>query len=82
MAKGGIKPQDLSHSLATLYGELSKHHHSGVSEALTLREGEQILSEAVGAMSIVLFVRRLYASDFDIIYYDQEGNVHITLSNL
>ncbi|KAJ7457503.1 hypothetical protein FB451DRAFT_1564292 [Mycena latifolia] len=81
-AKGGIKPKEISRALASLYGELSKHRHTGVSQALTLREGEQTLSEAIGAMSIVLFARRLYASDFDVVYYDSDGNIQVTLSKL
>ncbi|KAJ7368538.1 hypothetical protein DFH08DRAFT_28202 [Mycena albidolilacea] len=64
-AKGGVKVNDVGRALASLYGELSKHHHTGVSEALSLREGEQTLTEAIGAMSIILFARRLYASNFD-----------------
>ncbi|KAJ6499795.1 hypothetical protein DFH09DRAFT_1203648, partial [Mycena vulgaris] len=55
--KSGIKSNDIRRALASLYGELSKHHHTGVSDALTLREGEQTLSEAIGAMSVILFAR-------------------------
>ncbi|KAJ7770429.1 hypothetical protein B0H16DRAFT_1515299 [Mycena metata] len=81
-AKGGIKVNDIGRALGSLYGELSKHHHTGVSEVLTLREGEQTLAEAIGAMSVILFARRLYASDFDAAYYDSTGKVQATLSAL
>ncbi|KAJ7632055.1 hypothetical protein B0H17DRAFT_1339759 [Mycena rosella] len=81
-AKGGIKPNDISRALASLYGELSKHHHTGVSEALTLREGGQTLSEAIGAMSVIIFARRLYASEFDAAYCDSESYIQTTLSKL
>ncbi|KAF8208770.1 hypothetical protein K438DRAFT_1961338 [Mycena galopus ATCC 62051] len=81
-AKGGVKHHDVRRALASLYGELSKHHHTGVSEALTLREGEQTLSEAISAMSVILFARRLYASNFDAEYYDAAGKVQATVSKL
>ncbi|KAJ6595148.1 hypothetical protein DFH09DRAFT_1136292 [Mycena vulgaris] len=81
-AKGGVKHRDVRRALVTLYGELSKHHHTGVSEALTLREGEQTLPEAISAMSVILFARRLYASNFDAEYYDAAGKVQGTLSQL
>jgi hypothetical protein len=81
-AKGGVKHRDVRRALATLYGELSKHHHTGVSEALILREGEQMLPEAISAMSVILFARRLYASHFDAEYYDAAGKVQATLSKL
>ncbi|KAJ7683308.1 hypothetical protein B0H17DRAFT_1333307 [Mycena rosella] len=81
-AKGGIKPNDISCALASLYCELSKRHHTGFSEALTLREGEQTLSEAIGTMSVILFARRLYASEFDAVYCDSESNTQANLSKL
>jgi hypothetical protein len=81
-AKGDVKVNDIGCALASLYGELSKHHHTGVSEALSLREGEQTLTEAIGALSIILFARWLYASNFDAVYFDSMGNVKATLSSL
>ncbi|KAJ7764111.1 hypothetical protein DFH07DRAFT_770518 [Mycena maculata] len=78
----GVKHRDVRRALATLYGELSKHHHTGVSETLTLREGEQTLPEAISAMSVILFARRLYASNFDAEYYNAAGKVQGTLSKL
>ncbi|KAJ7904741.1 hypothetical protein B0H14DRAFT_2664197 [Mycena olivaceomarginata] len=81
-AKGGVKVNDIGRALASLYGGLSKHHHTGVSDALSLREGEQTLTEAIGALSIILFARRLYASNFDAVYFDSMGNVKATPSSL
>ncbi|KAJ7762346.1 hypothetical protein DFH07DRAFT_771130 [Mycena maculata] len=81
-SKGGIKANNVHCALASMYGELSKHHHSGVSEALVLRKGEQTLEEAIGTMSVILFARRLYASDFDAVFYDSKGNPQATLSKL
>ncbi|KAJ7117697.1 hypothetical protein C8R44DRAFT_738580 [Mycena epipterygia] len=52
--------------------ELSKHHE-GVTEKIEIRHGEQTMAEAVVAMSILLFARRLFDCQLDAVYTDVAG---------
>ncbi|KAJ7834039.1 hypothetical protein B0H14DRAFT_2799653 [Mycena olivaceomarginata] len=79
---GGIKKHDVARALASLYGEISKHHHTGVSDVLTLRHGEQTVAETIASLNLILFARQLYSSKFDALYMDANGNVLVTLSKL
>ncbi|KAJ7666886.1 hypothetical protein DFH06DRAFT_1184959 [Mycena polygramma] len=82
-AKGGIKPQDLKRAYARLYGELLKHHHTGVTKALKIKENEQTPTEVGACMAFVMYGRDLCQSRFDIVYYDVQDNVEIpTLATL
>ncbi|KAJ7834040.1 hypothetical protein B0H14DRAFT_2799657 [Mycena olivaceomarginata] len=79
---GRIKKHDVAHALASHYSEISKHHHTGVSDVLTLCHGEQTVAETIASLSLILFARRLYSSKFDALYTDANGNVPVTLSKL
>ncbi|KAJ7206075.1 hypothetical protein GGX14DRAFT_397339 [Mycena pura] len=81
-AQGGIQSQDVAHALKTLYHELSKTRHRGVSKILTVRDGEQPLAEAIAALSLILFARRLYGSSFNACFMDEAGITILTLSDL
>ncbi|KAJ7117693.1 hypothetical protein C8R44DRAFT_879247 [Mycena epipterygia] len=73
-AGGGVKGEDVTLALRTLYGELSKHHHhGGVAEKIEIRYGEQTMAEAVMAMSILLFARQLFDCQLDAVYTDVAG---------
>ncbi|KAF8209633.1 hypothetical protein K438DRAFT_2063075 [Mycena galopus ATCC 62051] len=75
-AKSGIKVNDVTRALASLYEELSEHHQSGVSKTLDLHADGQTLAHAIAAMSVILFARRLYVSHFDATYRDANGRIH------
>ncbi|KAJ7639241.1 hypothetical protein FB45DRAFT_1055395 [Roridomyces roridus] len=79
---GGVTHRDVRQVLGRLWVELSMHHRSGVSEVLTLNEGELMLPETISAMAVVLFARRLYFSDFDAEYRDSTGRVRGTVSRI
>ncbi|KAF8217627.1 hypothetical protein K438DRAFT_5273 [Mycena galopus ATCC 62051] len=81
-ARGGIKTPDVGRALGVLYAEISKHHHTGVTESLTVRQGEQTLAEAIAIMSIILFARRVYGSVLNAAYYDSNNKFQFTLSTL
>ncbi|KAJ6621008.1 hypothetical protein B0H10DRAFT_1945645 [Mycena sp. CBHHK59/15] len=72
-SQGGISVKAITQSLSKLYMELSKNHHSGVSDTIEICENEQTMAEAIAAMSILLYARRLYGSPLDAVLRDEDG---------
>ncbi|KAJ7201616.1 hypothetical protein GGX14DRAFT_655537 [Mycena pura] len=79
---GGIKAQDVTIALQSLYRLLSKPYHRGVSEVLIIRHGALPLADAIAAMSVIYFARQQYASRFDAVYEDSAGDPVLKLSDL
>ncbi|KAJ7203598.1 hypothetical protein GGX14DRAFT_398758 [Mycena pura] len=85
MAEVGGTTTSLSvkRALDRMYGELSKHHHDGGGTTqLTVRAGEQTPPEAIAALSVLLFGRRLFHLSIDAEYLDLKGNRVLLLSKL
>jgi len=72
-AGGGITAKNIAQGLGKLYGELSKHQHPGVSKQISIRHGEQTMAEAIAAMSVLLFARRLFGCQLDAVYKNAAG---------
>ncbi|KAJ7224152.1 hypothetical protein GGX14DRAFT_386939 [Mycena pura] len=80
---GGTTSRSVKHALDCIYGELSKHHHDGGGTThLTVREGEQTPPEAIAALSVLLFARRLFHLSIDAEYQDSGGQRVLLLSKL
>ncbi|KAJ6620217.1 hypothetical protein B0H10DRAFT_1946270 [Mycena sp. CBHHK59/15] len=72
---GGIAAKAITQSLSKLYMELSKHHHSGVSDMIEIHENKQTMAEAIIAMSILLYTRQLYGSPLDAVLRDKNKSL-------
>ncbi|KAJ7203586.1 hypothetical protein GGX14DRAFT_570041 [Mycena pura] len=79
---GGITSASVGCALKTIYAELLKHHHDGGSTQLTVKAGEQTPPEAIAALSVLLFARRLFHCSIDAAYQDSTGQPLFLLSNL
>ncbi|KAJ7072690.1 hypothetical protein C8F01DRAFT_1243723 [Mycena amicta] len=73
-AGGGISAKSISYSVKTLYATLSKHHHVGISDVIEIRE-DYVMAEAIVAMSIILFAKRLFGCQLDAKYINNQGTL-------
>ncbi|KAJ6498905.1 hypothetical protein C8R45DRAFT_1071565 [Mycena sanguinolenta] len=80
-AGGGVQIKTVGYAHASLYHTLSKYHHGGVTQTIKIHESDQTVAEAVAAMVVILFARRLWGCQLDIEFTALSGRV-TTISNL
>ncbi|KAJ6498901.1 hypothetical protein C8R45DRAFT_1093190 [Mycena sanguinolenta] len=80
-AKGGIQTKTVGYAHASLYHTLSKYDHGGVTRTIKVCQSEQTLEEAVAAMAVLLFARRLWGCQLDAEFTDSSGCI-TTISKL
>lgn len=79
--EGGLAEEDIAQALGNLYGKLKDHGRAGVSQQICISYGEQNVAQAVAAMSVLLFARRLFCR-LDAVYLNEAGLREETVSCL